>query len=317
MMYIHESTGIQTRIYANKIRKQFYATMKRHKIQIITASLFLLSIIATGCRETISDIRLDYTRPRLVVEGYISTDTTRQMVKLSLLGDALMKEPVQVVSNASITISDGTTTYSLNEDPSQKGTYYTTSDVAGVPGKNYALRIANVDINNDQKMEEYTAQSLLKRLNPIDSIRLVYNSSNPHFKGWSVNLYTMDPGEGRNFYLIKVLKNNQLLTDSLFKYSIGDNTGFEGKYYDGFPVYNLREERADEKLTPGDTITVEMCGITEDYYSFISSYIADYNPKIPIFSGPSANIPTNIKPFDDAVGIFAAYSIKRKSVIYK
>lgn len=60
-----------------------------------------------------------------------------------------------------------------------------------------------------------------------------------------------------------------------------------------------------------------MYGITEDYYSFIYSYITDYYPKVPIFSGPSANIPTNIKPIDDAVGIFAAYSIERKSVIYK
>jgi hypothetical protein len=127
----------------------------------------------------------------------------------------------------------------------------------------------------------------------------------------------MDPGQGRNFYLIKVLKNNKLLTDSIFKYSIGDNSGFEGKYYDGFPVYTLRDERADERLSHGDTVTVELYGITEDYYSFISSYISDYYPKIPIFSGPSANIPTNIKPIDDAVGIFAAYSIKRKSIVYK
>jgi len=291
--------------------------MKPNKNQIIALSLFLLSIIATGCTETIDDIHLDSTRPRLVVEGYISTDTVRQMIKLSKLGDALKQDPIQVVSNAIITINDGTTTYNLAEDLAIKGTYYTTSKVFGVVGRNYTLQIKNVDINNDQVMEEYTAQSLIKGINPIDSVHLVYNSSNHYDKGWSVNLYTMDPGQGRNFYLIKVLKNNILLTDSIFKYSIGDNSGFEGKYYDGFPVYNLRETREDERLAPGDTVTVELYGITEDYYSFISSYISDYYPKIPIFSGPSANIPTNIKPIDDAVGIFAAYSIKRKSVIYK
>jgi hypothetical protein len=166
-------------------------------------------------------------------------------------------------------------------------------------------------------MEEYSAASLLKRLNPIDSLHLVYNNTNPHFINWSVNLYTMDPGQGRNFYLIKVIKNSVLLTDSVFKYSIGDNSGFEGKYYNGFPVYNLREERKDEKLSRGDTVKVELYGITEDYFSFIYSYITDYYPKVPIFSGPSANIPSNIKPVDDAVGIFTAFSIKRKSVVYK
>lgn len=291
--------------------------MKNLKTQIFTLSVFILSIIAIGCTEIIDDIRLDSTRQRLVVEGYISTDTTQHMVKLSKTGDALKKEPIQFISNALVTISDGATLYGLTEDPTLKGTYFTAPDVYGVVGRNYTLSVKNVDINNDHIMEEYTAQSLLKRLNPIDSIHLVYNNSNPHFKGWSVNLYTMDPGQGRNFYLIKILKNNQLLTDSIFKYSIGDNNSFEGKYYDGFPVYNLREERKDEKLIPGDTVTVELYGITEDYYSFISSYISDYYPKVPIFSGPSANIPSNIKPLDDAVGIFAAYSIQRKSIIYK
>jgi len=289
--------------------------MKNIKVQII--SIFILSIIAAGCTETIDNIQLDSTRPRLVVEGYISTDTTRQMVRLSKLGDALKKDPVQVISNALITISDGTTTFGLTEDQTRKGTYFTSPDVFGVAGRTYSLLIKNVDINNDQVMEEYTAQSLLKRLNPIDSIHLVYNTSNPDFKSWSVNLYSLDPGEGRNFYLLKVRKNNILLTDSVFKYSIADNYSFEGKYFDGFPVYSIREDRKTEKLTPGDTVTLEMYGITEDYYSFIYSYITDYYPKVPIFSGPSANIPTNIKPIEDAVGVFAAYSIKRKSVIYK
>ncbi len=288
--------------------------MKKIYIQIIT---LFISLLVFSCTENIDNIQLDTTRPRLVVEGYISTDTTRQMVKLSKLGDALKQDPIQVVSNASITISDGTKTFNLTEDATKKGTYFTAPDVYGVPGRTYTLNIRNVDINNDKVMEEYSAVSLLKRLNPIDSVHLVYNNLNPHFVNWSVNLYTMDPGQGRNFYLIKVIKNSILLTDSVFKYSIGDNSGFEGKYYNGFPVYNLREERKDEKLSKGDTVKVELYGITEDYYSFIYSYITDYYPKVPIFSGPSANIPSNIKPADDAVGIFTAFSVKRKIVVYK
>ena len=291
--------------------------MQNIKYQIYILSIIAFLLTLSGCREIITDIRLDSTRPRLVVEGYISTDTTRHFVKLSKMGDALKTEQVQVISNALITVSDGTKTISLTEDQNKKGTYYTAPDFFGVAGRNYTLLIKNVDINNDNVMEEYTSQSLLKTINPIDSIHLVYNNTNRHFIGWSINLYTMDPGKGRNFYLIKVLKNNILLTDSVFKYSIADNNSFEGKYFDGFPVYNLSEERKDEKLSFGDKVTVEMYGITEDYFSFISSYISDYYPKVPIFSGPSANIPSNIKPEGDVVGIFTAYSIQRKSTVYK
>jgi outer membrane lipoprotein-sorting protein len=298
----------------NHLFKSIVFIMRKFSLKYLG---FVILLTAIGCTETIDDIQLDSTRARLVVEGYISTDTIHQSVKLSKLGDALMKNPVQTVSGAEVTVSDGTMTWNFIEDPNKKGTYLTDQKVYGMVGKSYFLKIKNVDINNDQIPEEYTAQSKIKGLNTIDSLHIVPNTSNPHFRGWSINLYTMDPGNGRNYYLIKVLKNNKLLTDSIFKYSIGDNTSFEGKYYDGFTVYNLREERLSERPLKGDTITLELYGITEDYYSFISAYIQDYYPKIPIFSGPSANIPSNIKPFDDAVGIFAAYSIKRKSVIYR
>lgn len=296
--------------------KSIVFAMKKFNLKYFVF-VILLAVMAIACTETIDDIQLDSTRTRLVVEGYVSIDTIRQSVKLSKLGDALMKNTVQTVSGAEVTVSDGITTWNFTEDPEKKGTYLTDQKVYGMVGKSYFLKIKNVDINYDQIPEEYTAQSKIKALNPIDSLHIVLNKSDRHFKDWSINLYTMDPGQGRNYYLIKVLKNNKLLTDSIFKYSIGDNTSFEGKYYDGFPVYNLREERLSEKPVIGDTITVELYGITEDYFSFISAYIQDYYPKIPIFSGPSANIPSNIKPFDDAVGIFAAYSIKRKSVIYR
>jgi hypothetical protein len=284
-----------------------------------TLYIILLSIALTmnSCTENIDNISVGSTNTRLVVEGYISTDTTRHMVKLSKLGDALNKEPVSMISNAVVTITDGKSVFALNEDLKNKGTYFTDSTVFGIPGKTYTLTIKNVDVNDDGVPEIYTAKSELKMINPVDSFHIVYNSSNPHMRGWSINLYAQDPGGGRNFYLIKVLKNDTLLTDSVFKYSIADNTGFQGGYYDGFQAYFLREERADEKLTPGNKITVEMYAITEEYYNFIYDYILDYYPKVPIFSGPSANILTNIEPKDKAVGIFTAYSVKRKTGIYK
>jgi hypothetical protein len=165
-------------------------------------------------------------------------------------------------------------------------------------------------------MEEYTAVSELRKENPIDSIHIVYQNSDSHMRGWDINLYAMDPG-GRNYYLIKVLKNNVMITDSIFKYSFTNNIGFEGKYYDGFQAYFLQESMPNERLKTGDTLTVEMYGITEAYYHFILDYITEYYPKIPIFSGPSANISTNIEPNGTAVGFFAVSSVRRKSVIYK
>ena len=287
--------------------------MKKIKITLLISYLILL----ISCTEKI-DIKLDSTYARLVVEGYMTTDTMRHMVRLSRSGDALNKQPVQYISDAIVTINDGTNVFILKEDKNQKGTYYTDSTVYGVPGKTYTLNISNVEVNNDGKMEAYTSKSLLKNEAPVDSISIYYNNAGTEDKGWDINLYARDIGGGRNFYLIKVYKNNVLLTDSAHKLSsLADNTGFEGGYYNGLPAYFLREKRKDEKLSKNDKVTLEMDGITQEYYQFLIDYVNEYYPKLPIFSGPSANVSTNIEPKDKACGFFAVYSARRKSRIYK
>ncbi|NOU18682.1 MAG: DUF4249 domain-containing protein [Bacteroidales bacterium] len=277
----------------------------------------IICIIALGsCTENIP-IDLGKTNARLVVDGAITTDTIKHKVRLTKSGDALYQQPVQVISNALVSILDGSNEFVLLENSVNKGVYETDPSVYGIPGKTYTLHISHVDIDGDGVFEEYSAQSYLKKENPIDSIKITYDDRNPDYSGWTINLYAHEIGGGRNFYLMKAYKNNVLLTDSTSEYAnMGDNTGFNGGYYDGFPVYMLQKKKLDEKIQKGDKITLEMDGITEEYFNFITDYIQEYNPKMPIFSGPSANISTNIEPNDKAVGFFAAYSIARCSRVY-
>jgi len=281
------------------------------------AKLALIFImIGSSCTEEI-DFPFESTYVRLVVEGEINTDTTTHRVRLSKSGDALNQTPGQVISNAIVTISDGTVDFILNENSSKPGIYETDSAVYGVPGKTYTLTISNVDVNADGVMEEYTASSFLPRINPIDSIQVQFEQYTSDIKGWLINLYAQEIGGGRNFYLLKAYKNGILLTDSISEYTnFADNTGFEGKYYNGFSVYYLDHNKLDERLVKGDVVTLEMEGITQEYKDFLLGFMLEYQPKVPIFSGPAANIPTNIQPEDKAVGFFTAYSAKRKSRVY-
>jgi hypothetical protein len=284
------------------------------KILIIIITLVL---IINACTEEI-DFPLDSTYVRLVVDGEINTDTAIHRVKLSRSGDALNEYPGRVISNAIVTISDGILTFNLQESETNPGVYETDSTVFGVPGNTYTLHISNVDVNDDGDFEEYSASSSIQRINPIDSIHVKYEESFGDQKGWLINLYALEIGGGRNFYLLKAYKNGVLLTDSTHECnSFADNTGFEGKYYNGFSVYYLNYDKPDERLVIGDVVTLEMEGITEGYKDFLQGFITEYYPKIPLFSGPSANIPTNIQPSEMAVGFFTAYSCMRKSTVYK
>jgi hypothetical protein len=289
--------------------------MKPHNriYKALTIALGLM-IMLVSCSEEV-DFPLESTYVRLVVFGEMTTDTTVHSVKLSKSGDALNKYPGGTISNAIVTISDGSNLLTLHENHFKPGVYETDATVYGVPGRTYTLNISNVDVDGDGAMEEYTASSYLPKENPIDSITV--QRTTEFQKGWMINLYSQEIGGGRNFYLIKAFKNDTLLTDSIYEYTnIADNTGFEGKYYDGFSVYTLSQDKLDERVKIGDKVTLEMDGITQDYENYILGFILEYYPKIPIFSGPSANVPTNIEPKNKAVGFFAAYSVARKSVIY-
>jgi hypothetical protein len=276
--------------------------------------------VVTGCTET-ADIN-EYVNASnevtlLVVNAEISTDTMAHSVTLTKSSNVTNSNPIQVFSNAIVSITDGTQVFNLHENPLKPGTYLTDSTVYGIPGNTYTLNISNVDLYGNGVMQSFTASSELRKINPIDSIYIQYISQSKNFKGWFIDLYAKDIGGGINYYLPKAYKNNVLLTDSMHKYDPGNNISFNDTTYNGLPVIFLNQNITENDLMPGDKVTLELDGITEGYYNFIEAFIMQFNPKIPLFSGPSANIPTNIYPQNKAAGFFAVYSIQRKSIIYK
>lgn len=290
--------------------------MKKAGSILFQTALFYLILVLIACTEE-ADFPLESTYVRLVVEGAINTDTTVHRVSLHTSGDALNKIPGRPVSGATVSLSDGTSNFDLRENPENAGVYETEPTVFGIPGKTYTLNISNVDVDNDGTFEEYSASSWLPLINPIDSIQIKFYDYGSGYKGWLIYLYGQEIGGGINYYLMKAYKNGVLLTDSTNEYTrFADNTGFEGTYYNGFPVYYLDYNKTDERLEAGDVVTLEMDGITREFKDFVLGFLLEYQPKIPLFSGPSANIPTNIVPADKAVGFFTAYSSMRKSRVW-
>ncbi len=281
--------------------------MKSLKILSVFAAFIL---ILNACTERI-DIKLDDTYTRLVVEGAISTDTTRHIVKLTKTSSYFANEEPPAVSGAIVKISDGTQEWTLTENPQKPGVYETSPLVYGVPGKTYTLTIRNVDIDNNGQTEEYTASSLLQPINSIDSIRTEYRTD---YDAWEIKLYTYDsPME--DHYLFNLYKNNILQTDTITEPLIVNDKLFNGNYTNGIGVAWLRDEKTGEKGNVGDHVLLEIWGITKDYYNFISDIGQETSGSNPMFSGPPANIRGNVN--NGAFGFFAAYSISRASGVLK
>jgi hypothetical protein len=283
---------------------------------ILRSLSLTILVIFSACTEKIN-LNLSSSYTRLVVDGSFSTDTAIQVVKLTKSSEFFSTEVAPAVSGAIVTVSDGNNIFLLNENPVSKGSYETSSKVAGIIGKTYTLSISNVDINGDGVMEEYHAQSELRSVIPADSLQIA-REKQPGAKdtGWVVKVFAKNV-QGEDWFLFKVKKNQQQLSDSAHKFtSIAYSDGSQA-YISGSAVFVSDGTRPEEKLKSGDTITLEALGITKEYYQFLIDFVSEYYPKSPIGSGPSSNISTNIEPKDKAVGFFTAYSVQRISIIYK
>jgi hypothetical protein len=269
---------------------------------------YLIFFIALpSCTERI-DLQLDESYERLVVDGSITNEATAHMVKLSKTGSFLGGESDVVISGATVTISDGDTTYDLTESSSQPGTYCTNTDVKGVAEKTYTLNIELLSAVAGQ--QNFAASSNMKAIGTIDSIGIFYND---RWDAWEIQCYARDPLT-TDYYIFDIFRNNILLTDTLSEKFVVNDILFNGQYTNGVTVGFLDNAREDQQIRPGDTITLLMSSITEEYANFIWQTQIESGYSNPLFSGPPANIKGNIS--NGAIGFFAAYSIAESSKIY-
>lgn len=258
-----------------------------------------------SCTEKI-DIELDDSYTRLVVDGAITTDTMRHMIKLTRSSSYFYNEPAPVVEDAVVTISDGENLFSLAE--TSPGVYQTNEGVFGIPGRSYTLNIQLKEPLGNHS--EYTASSTLSGVSEMDSVGLLFHPEWGREGIWEVKCYVQEPPTV-DFYRFLIYKNSRLLSDSIPEWFVVDDKLFNGGYTNGASVGFLSQGNPDEGLRPGDVVTLEVNNISEEYINFIWEVQSEVRGSNPLFTGPPANVKGNIS--NGAIGFFAAYSVTRKS----
>ena len=273
------------------------------------SSLFKFAMfVAVSCTEDI-DIELDSTYDRLVVYGELTTDTMAHSVMISRSMDYYNPDAPLGISNALVSISWDSNSIDLLENDSIPGKYETPATFYGVPNTLYHLSISNVDIDGDGIYEVYEAESNLHPINPIDSIRL---RNWPQFEMVSIRLWAQDD-ISTDFYLIRGKKNGVLVSDSLREWGITDDVGFNGNNTGGIDVVFLNQKNESEKLEVGDTVTLEVSNITEEFFVFLAETQSVTGFQTPLFSLTPGNVKGNVS--NGAIGFFTAHSVSRASVV--
>jgi hypothetical protein len=275
----------------------------------ISFILPVLLITIASCTERIN-IELDSSFTRLVVYGAITTDTTRHYILLTTTSSYYYNEPPTPVTGASLEITDDAgSTESLTEV--KPGKYSTSPVFAAIPGRTYTLRIQLAEKINGQS--SYIASSSVPTINKIDSIGLLYHADWGNKGVYEVTCYYQDPPT-KDFYMFNIFKNGDMLTDTITQRTVIDDSFFNGNYTNGIGVGYLNQDKPREILKPGDTITFQGCGITEDYYHFVLAVQTETGDQNPLFSGPPANVIGNVS--DGAIGFFAAYSVSYATEVF-
>ena len=283
---------------------------------LLTGSVLLFCLFA--CTERI-DINTEASPPRLVIYGYITTDTTQHAIRITRSTGYFVSTKPQGISNASVSISCENGVFELAESLEEPGLYLTSPDVYGIEGKTYTLHIS-LDFDGDGDREAYEASSYLPFSATLDSVAI---EPFPLFDNFLQVLIWGDlPEESSHNFSFHLFRNDVLMNDSLQGFMIVQDSYIVNSKIIALPIFQLNQERDRYVLSSGDTLTVQVESFTAEYATFLNDAFMEWLGSPPLFGGPPANVGTNIRslspnPKTEISGFFSAYSKHSNFMIYE
>ncbi len=276
---------------------------------------FCLALPAVSCYETI-EVELSTQPPVLVVEGGITTDSVRHVVRLSrtigYFDTALRAVPV---SGAEVFVWEDSMCRRFSESDHEAGAYCPQEAFAGKPGALYRLEI-QASVMPSAPSEHYTAQETMPSRIHLDSVTSGYGRQRFGARaghGWSIFLHATDPPE-KNYYGFSFYVDGRNYNDSIRYLTLVDDVWGNGQHLDGVPVIFFKSGKPKEvPVCAGSVVTVKLASYTADYFHWLEDVQAVLKPSVPVFSGAPSNCRGNVS--DGAFGYFAVYAVARDSTV--
>lgn len=287
--------------------------------------LVLFGLIGvTACTEDIV-IDVEEGEPMIGVEASFTDELKQHETILSYTAEFYNQSEIQMISGATVYVTDGVDTVYYYEDADQKGHYFTDS-IAGK--KNTLYRLCAEIPQTDGEVQSVFAESLIPdNVESIDSLVV------KHFNGMNDTIPTvffMDTIEWlypyfqslpdpNIIYMPKVSKNDTLINDSLAMQMMIAQGGFAGYYVNGPEMLESNKEIPigyfrRSQLNDGDRIHADLYSITADYYLYFYSLLMSTGSN-PMMGAP-ANVSTNIQPEGKGVGWFFTASVVSSETVF-
>jgi hypothetical protein len=321
-------------IYRNMMfQKYIRNTERRIYIKNILLCFCLLPVVflLNSCEQDLT-IEIKTNDKRLLVDGEFTDDTAVHSIRLYCSGSFITGKPQTIVSGAKIYVTDGIETFDYIENKDTLGLYQTVGKVGGIGGHNYTLSITNIDIDNDGKMDSYTANSLMPVPVKFDSLvskRGLNGDGNMAVNNYAYyKLFYNGPDYVYKSELLNNVGNISSITERLgtgliardeneYKVPKVLNSGSFIKYWSYLSI--------NSTVVNGDIISFICYNFTTAQFEFLKEF--DNNTTTTsnnLFSSENiydqlkipTNLPTNIEPADKAAGYFFIYSVSKISKVF-
>jgi hypothetical protein len=253
--------------------------------------IFALFFLAS-CEKEIS-IDLEEAETRLVIEGNITNEQGRQVVKITKTVSFSASNNVPAVTGASVTLSDGTWSETLTE--TSAGVYETTP-MQGQVGKTYSLTIVH-------EGKTYTATSKMPQAVPLQDLEMRKNTfpNATEDTFFAVPIFDDPVEQGNNYRFTQTL--NRKLDGAYIIFNDNVNNGLTNER----PMFSQNLE-----IKKNDTLTVEMRCIDKPIYDYFFA-LSSLEGQGPGGGTTPANPPNNIS--GGALGYFSAHTVERKTIV--
>ena len=276
--------------------------------RILNSTLLIIVLFFSACTDVI-DVEVPTEEAKLVIEASINwekgtsgSDQTIYLSKSTPFFDT--NGNVQVVG-ASVVITNNNDGYFFEFNDQNDGSY-TTSNFIPVLNDSYTLEVMS-------EGETYSAQETFM---PVVPILEVYQSTEKFLpEVLEVNFDFLDPVEEENYYYIKFKEQADTFPRLL---------DFKDEFVNGnlISVFNERQENEDinqVEYAPGDTVDMELIGISKRYYEYIQLLINQSESGGPFDTTPVAlrgNCTNQNDPNNFAYGYFRLTEVAKASYTF-
>jgi len=272
--------------------------------------LVFCAIVLFSCEEEVSISTREDLPEKVVVEGRVTNEYKEHLFRLTSTSNYFDTNNINSsnISDAYI-IEEGTSKiFSLQKVDTGVG-YYKTEPFAGKIGENYNLQLIYKD-------ENYSASAYLNSVAEMDSISYLY-VNNIIYGGrvYLIKMSATEPQPAGHIYTFNFYINDTLYNDELRLTSYQEDEFFNGLKLVDLDIAAIPQE---EIKLDSNIIRVEMLSISRDEFNFNNAFLTETLGNGSIFSGPPADVPSNIKnnsSDNNGLGFFAASAIDVQEMI--